>query len=165
MAVALFSSTLTPAHQARRRDPVPGPAQDNPVIFVVVDVDRDDESVLQRAVATAGSRDADLCLLILHRRLGLTTDAALAASWHARLERRQFEITNAVRAQLADRGLDPSRVSVNLLPHARLPLGDPVRQAARAVRSAVRRLPAGWAVATDHPHRVGAIFPASRPVE
>jgi hypothetical protein len=150
IAVALLTPTLTRTHWATTPSTVPRPAQDDRLILVVVDLDHNDGSVLRRAVAAAETLAAPLSLVILHRRLGFTTDAALAASWHERLNRRHDEILDAVLALLAERGLESSLVSVERVPHARLPLGDPVGQAARTVRGVIRGRPVGWVVAPPH---------------
>jgi hypothetical protein len=146
----MLALTPTRPRWATTPDAAPLPRLDDRLILVIVDIDQNETEVLRRAVAAAETLGAPLALVILDRRLGFTTDAALAASWHERLTRRQDEILSAVLPLLAERRLESSLGSVERVPQARLPLGDPVGQAARTARDVSRGRPVGWVVAPPH---------------
>ena len=122
------------------------PVEHHLMVLVVVDIDHTDPAVLRRAVVAVETLAAPLSLVILHRRPGFITSAGLRTSTHRRLDRRQDEVVRAVLALLAERGLDPSLLSVDRVPHARLPLGNPIGQAARAVHGITRGRPVRWFV-------------------
>jgi hypothetical protein len=147
----MLAPTPTRPRWATIPDAAPRHGLDDRLILVIVDIDQNKTDVLRRAVAAAGTLGAPLALVILHRRLGFTTDAALAASWHERLTRRQDEILGTVLPLLAERGLESNLGSVERVPKARLPLDDSVGQAAaRTARNVSRGRPVGWVVAPPH---------------
>jgi hypothetical protein len=122
---------------ARPNPAVSRPTDDRPVL-ALVDSAQPMEPVLHRAALTASEQGAPLVVVLLHPRLGLTTDAAIAARhW------RQLDVRRDAATEVLDRVLDEGTAyAVHLVPYAGRPWRDPAGQLRRAAQRCRRLIPA-----------------------
>lgn len=105
-----------------------------PSLLVVVDAESPGETSLRRAAAIATTLGCPVEVLLVYRRLGFTTDAALIATAH-RHRRHQLErAVTVLQELLPHHPLPPARMQ----PYSWWPFRDCSERARRAIRAATR---------------------------
>lgn len=121
-------TVVTPARTIRTIDAT------SPSLLIVVDAESPGETSLRRAAAIATTLECPVEVLLVYRRIGFTTDAALVAS-AKRYRNQQLERAVEVLSQLLP---DHPPPEARMRPYTLLPLGDCTEQARRAIRAATR---------------------------
>lgn len=147
--MTLLAPTPVPASHR----PGPSGRADRRQVLALVDIDAPCEPVLRRATAAAAVLGAPLRVVVLHPRLGFTTDPAVAARIVRRLDAEHREVEALATSVARNRGLDG--VEIARAPYAWLPLGDRKLRARRAAARERSRTAARLVVAAEHLHGGG----------
>jgi hypothetical protein len=117
---------------------------DRPVL-AIVDLSHPAGAVPAPAIVAAHALGRPVKLVLLARRVGFSTDAALVAGAHQRLKEEREKVLAALSRQV------PHLTGpVDLLWYARTPFGKPVEQARRAAQRAIRRYNARELILPPH---------------
>lgn len=123
------------------------PSTDARPVLALVGGAQPAEPVLYRAALAATELDAPLVVVLLHPRLGFTTDAAVALRHSRQLQARRAAVAE-VLAQVLDGRVE---YAVHLVPYASRPWRDQADEVGRAARRCQRLIPAREVVTAEQP--------------